>query len=68
MSSLGVVKADGHCALPSGHKGPCSTKPVVAPKGKRAKRALDARRLSQAEREAEVVCMHEPGMDMGMGR
>ncbi len=63
-----VVRADGHCALPSGHKGPCSTKPVVAPKGKRAKRALDARRLGQAEREAEVARVHEPGMDMGMGR
>jgi hypothetical protein len=35
----------------------------------RARRALDAcRRLSQAEREAEVARVHEPGMDMGMGR
>jgi hypothetical protein len=34
----------------------------------RARRALDAcRRLSQAEREAEVAHMHSPGMDMGMG-
>jgi len=33
----------------------------------RVKRALDAcRRLSQAEGEADIVRMHEPGIDMGM--
>lgn len=60
-----VLREDGHCVLPLGHEGPCSTKAIAAPE---RKRALDAcRRLSQASQEPERAERPTPDVDLGMG-
>ena len=63
-----ALREDGHCALPTGHEGPCSTKPVLAPKSEQAKRALDARRWVTADEQEHIATVVPASdMDIGMG-